>query len=64
MSKKYGEINVPVVIVTGDQDKIVAPDQNAHVLHAAIPQSHLIEIKDTVTRSRRRIRRALKQLSG
>ena len=47
MSRRYSELSLPVVIVTGDQDKIVAVDQNARALHAAIPQSHLIEIKDT-----------------
>jgi len=47
MSKRYKEISVPVVIVTGDKDQIVSPDQNARALHAAIPTSELIEIKDT-----------------
>ena len=46
MSRRYSEINIPVVIVTGDKDKIVSPDQNAYALHTAIPQSRLIEIKD------------------
>lgn len=47
MSKRYGEIRIPVVIVTGDRDRIVSPSQNAYTLHASIPQSQLIEIKDT-----------------
>jgi pimeloyl-ACP methyl ester carboxylesterase len=47
MSKRYPEINIPIVIVTGDKDKIVSRDQNAYALHAAIPTSRLIEIKDT-----------------
>jgi pimeloyl-ACP methyl ester carboxylesterase len=46
MSSRYSEINIPVVIVTGDKDQIVSPDQNAYALHAAIPQSQLIRIKD------------------
>jgi pimeloyl-ACP methyl ester carboxylesterase len=47
MSGRYPEINIPVVIVIGDKDKIVSPDQNARRLQAALPQSRLIEIKDT-----------------
>ena len=47
MSQRYSEINIPVVIVTGDKDKIVSPAQNARALHAAIPNSRLIELKDT-----------------
>jgi pimeloyl-ACP methyl ester carboxylesterase len=47
MSKRYPEINIPVVIVTGDKDKIVSPSENAYALHSAIAQSRLIEIKDT-----------------
>ncbi len=47
MSKRYSDINVPVVIVTGDEDKIVSPKDNAYRLQAAIPQSRLIELKDT-----------------
>jgi len=47
MSRRYSEIKVPVVIVTGDQDRIIPPDRGARPLHAAIPQSRLIEIKDT-----------------
>ena len=46
MSKHYSEICVPVVIVTGDQDQIVSPTQNAYALQRAIPQSRLIEIKN------------------
>lgn len=46
MSKRYSEINIPVVIVTGDKDKIVSPDRNARALNAAIANSQLIEIKD------------------
>ena len=46
ISKRYSEIEIPVVIVTGDKDKIVSPDENARALHAAIPQSRLLEIKD------------------
>jgi pimeloyl-ACP methyl ester carboxylesterase len=47
MSKRYSEIKIPVVIVTGDQDKIVSPKENAYRLQAAIPQSRLIELKET-----------------
>lgn len=47
LSIRYSEINIPVVIVTGDKDRIVSPDQNARALHAAIRDSRLIEMKDT-----------------
>jgi pimeloyl-ACP methyl ester carboxylesterase len=47
MSKRYSEINIPVVIVTGDQDKIVSPKENAYRLQAALSQSRLIELKET-----------------
>jgi pimeloyl-ACP methyl ester carboxylesterase len=47
MSKRYSDINIPVVIVTGDEDRIVSPKENAYRLHAAISQSQLIELKDT-----------------
>ena len=47
LSKRYVEIRVPVVIVTGDRDRIVSPTENAYTLHATIPQSQLIEIKNT-----------------
>jgi pimeloyl-ACP methyl ester carboxylesterase len=47
MSKQYAQIKVPVVIVTGDKDKIVAPKENAYRLQAVIPNSRLIELKAT-----------------
>jgi len=45
MSKHYGELRMPVVIVTGDQDQIVSPKENAHRLKEAIPQAQLVELK-------------------
>jgi pimeloyl-ACP methyl ester carboxylesterase len=47
MSKRYSDIKIPVVIVTGVEDKIVSPKENAYRLQAAIPQSRLIELKET-----------------
>ena len=47
MSKQYSDINIPVVIVTGDEDRIVSPKENAYRLQAAISQSQLIELKLT-----------------
>jgi len=46
MSKRYSEISVPVIIVTGDKDKIVSPELNAIALHKVLPLSELIEMKD------------------
>ena len=40
-AERYPEINVPVVIVTGDADQIVPAEQNAERLYRALPQSHL-----------------------
>lgn len=45
LSKRYSEIQVPVAIVTGDEDKVVPPKENAYRLSAAIPQAKLIELK-------------------
>jgi len=42
MSPNYSNIHLPVVIVTGDQDRIVSPEKHSYPLHKAIPQSQLI----------------------
>jgi pimeloyl-ACP methyl ester carboxylesterase len=47
MSARYSKIRVPVVIVTGDKDRIVSADENAYRLHRAVAGSQLIELKDT-----------------
>ena len=47
MSGRYSEIRVPLVIVTGDEDKIVSANENAYRLHSVVPGSQLIELKDT-----------------
>lgn len=44
MSKRYGELRLPVVIVTGDSDQIVSPKENAYRLRAAIPRARLVEL--------------------
>ena len=46
-SQHYAEINIPVVILTGDHDAIVSAKENAHRLKSVIPRAQLIEIKDT-----------------
>jgi pimeloyl-ACP methyl ester carboxylesterase len=46
-SKDYPQIHIPVVIVTGDQDKIVSAKDNAYRLKTSITQSQLIELKNT-----------------
>src|SRR5215468_6993962 len=45
MSGHYGELRIPVVIVTGDRDQIVSPKENAYRLKEAIPQAQLVELK-------------------
>ena len=47
LSKRYSEISIPVVILTGDQDQIVSPRENAYRLKDSITNSELIELKDT-----------------
>ena len=47
LSKHYAEIDIPVVILTGDHDAVVSTKENAYRLKSAIPRAQLIEIKDT-----------------
>ncbi len=47
MKKRYGEINLPIVIVTGDSDNLVSAKDNAYRLHSRIPQSRLIILPNT-----------------
>jgi len=47
ISKHYAEISIPVVIVTGDHDKVVSPKHNAYRLKTSIAQSKLIELKNS-----------------
>lgn len=47
ISKHYSEICIPVVIVTGDHDKVVSAEHNAIRLKTSISQSQLIELKST-----------------
>jgi len=47
LSKRYSEISIPVVILTGDHDQIVSPRENAYRLKDSIANSQLIELKDT-----------------
>ena len=46
-SKRYSEINIPVVILTGDHDQIVSSRENAYRLKDSIANSRLIELKNT-----------------
>jgi pimeloyl-ACP methyl ester carboxylesterase len=46
LSKRYGEIRLPVVIVVGDADPF-NPEQQSYHLHQAIPHSQLIVLPDT-----------------
>jgi pimeloyl-ACP methyl ester carboxylesterase len=47
VSKHYPEITIPVVIVTGDHDKVVSAEHNAIRLKTSIGQSQLMELKNT-----------------
>lgn len=46
-SQHYAEIDIPVLILTGDHDAIVSAKENAYRLKSVIPSAQLIEIKDT-----------------
>jgi|SRR5215813_1946950 len=46
-SKHYADIRIPVVVVTGDHDKVVSAKHNAYRLNSSIAQSQLIELKNT-----------------
>ncbi len=46
LSHRYSEIKVPVVIVTGDKDKVVIPKDNAYRLKSTLARANLIEVKD------------------
>jgi pimeloyl-ACP methyl ester carboxylesterase len=41
LSRRYGELKVPAVIIAGTQDKIVDPGSNAERLHEELPNSEL-----------------------
>lgn len=47
VSTHYSEISIPVVIVTGDRDKVVSAKHNAYRLKTSITHSQLIELKNT-----------------
>lgn len=47
LSKLYNKLHLPVVIVTGDSDRVVIPQQNAYLLHKTIPKSKLIVLRKT-----------------
>ena len=47
LSKHYSQISIPVVIVTGDHDKVVSAKHNAFRLEKSITHSKLIELKNT-----------------
>lgn len=44
LSPQYQKIHAPVIIVTGDSDLTVSPEQNAFNLHKAITNSELVVI--------------------
>lgn len=43
----YGEIQVPVTIVTGDSDLLSEPERHAYPLHRTIPGSRLVVLENT-----------------
>lgn len=47
VSQHYYEIRIPVVVVTGDEDKVVSAKDNAYRLKDSIIQSQLVLLKNT-----------------
>lgn len=47
LSQHYGGITLPVVIVTGDVDRVLVPEEHAYPLHKAIEHSKLIVLRQT-----------------
>ena len=47
LSQHYSEIRLPVVIVTGDSDLLLKPDEHARLLHRTIPGSKLVVLPRT-----------------
>jgi len=47
ISKQYSDIRIPVVIVTGDHDKVVSAKHNAYRLKTSIAQAQLVELPNT-----------------
>lgn len=47
LSQHYGGIELPVVIVTGDVDRVLVPKEHAYPLHEAIEHSQLIVLQQT-----------------
>jgi pimeloyl-ACP methyl ester carboxylesterase len=47
LSERYGDIEMPVVIVTGSADRLVPPQDHAHRLHRTIRNSKLIVLPET-----------------
>lgn len=47
LSERYGDIAMPVVIVTGAADRLLDPEQHAYRLHRTIRNSKLIVLPET-----------------
>jgi pimeloyl-ACP methyl ester carboxylesterase len=47
VSPDYDRIRVPVVIVTGEADRVVPPEQHAYALHQALPHARLVVVPNT-----------------
>lgn len=47
LSERYGDIEMPVVIVTGSADRLVDPEEHAYRLHRTIRNSKLIVLPET-----------------
>jgi len=47
LSRRYSEIQVPTIIITGDSDRLVNPEKHAYPLHDVISQSRLIVLPET-----------------
>jgi pimeloyl-ACP methyl ester carboxylesterase len=46
LSRRYGELGMPIMILAGDGDKLATPKLHAMRLHELLPDSELILVPD------------------
>jgi len=47
LSPRYSEVRIPTIIMTGDSDRLVAPEVHAYPLHRTLTQARLIVLPET-----------------
>lgn len=46
-SRRYADLKIPLLLITGDDDRIVPASNHAHRLVALLPQARLVEFEET-----------------